>query len=136
MACGGGFRNARGFVPAGRLPGRDILVVTMTASIVKLAATALAALPIKYLATLLGVDNETVLRWFILVVALLLDPGRGAPAARGDAGPMIAVKSLVSGRSAASPVPSQDWPRPNDALVLRFLLPGTTFAPRLRPHGI
>jgi hypothetical protein len=27
-----------------------------------------------YLATLLGADNETVLRWFILVVALLLDP--------------------------------------------------------------
>ena len=30
--------------------------------------------PVKYLATLIGADNETVLRWFILVVALLLDP--------------------------------------------------------------
>jgi len=30
--------------------------------------------PVKYLATLLGVANEMVLRWFILVVALLLDP--------------------------------------------------------------
>jgi hypothetical protein len=30
--------------------------------------------PVKYVATLLGADNETVLRWFILVVALLLDP--------------------------------------------------------------
>jgi hypothetical protein len=30
--------------------------------------------PVRYLATLLGADNETVLRWFILVVALLLDP--------------------------------------------------------------
>src|SRR5260221_6146963 len=30
--------------------------------------------PVKYLATLIGADNEAVLRWFILVVALLLDP--------------------------------------------------------------
>jgi hypothetical protein len=30
--------------------------------------------PVRYLAMLLGADNETVLRWFILVVALLLDP--------------------------------------------------------------
>ena len=30
--------------------------------------------PVRYLAGLLGGDNETVLRWFILVVALLLDP--------------------------------------------------------------
>ncbi len=30
--------------------------------------------PVKYLATLLGADNETVLRWFILVVACMLDP--------------------------------------------------------------
>jgi hypothetical protein len=29
--------------------------------------------PLRYLA-LLGANNETVLRWFILVVALLLDP--------------------------------------------------------------
>jgi hypothetical protein len=28
---------------------------------------------VRYLATLIGADNETVLRWFILVVALLLD---------------------------------------------------------------
>jgi hypothetical protein len=30
--------------------------------------------PVKYLATLLGAQDENVLRWFILVVALLLDP--------------------------------------------------------------
>jgi hypothetical protein len=30
--------------------------------------------PVRYLATLLGADSEGVLRWFILVVALLLDP--------------------------------------------------------------
>jgi hypothetical protein len=30
--------------------------------------------PAKYLAALLGADSETVLRWFVLVVALLLDP--------------------------------------------------------------
>jgi len=30
--------------------------------------------PMRYLATLIGADNETVLRWFILAVALLLDP--------------------------------------------------------------
>ena len=30
--------------------------------------------PVRYLATLIGADNETVLRWFILVVAVLLDP--------------------------------------------------------------
>jgi hypothetical protein len=30
---------------------------------------------VRYLASLLGADNETVLRWFILVVALLLDLG-------------------------------------------------------------
>jgi hypothetical protein len=30
--------------------------------------------PVKYLATLLGVAEEVVLRWFNLIVALLLDP--------------------------------------------------------------
>jgi len=30
--------------------------------------------PVKYLATLLGAGNEEILRWFILVVASLLDP--------------------------------------------------------------
>ena len=30
--------------------------------------------PIKYLATLLGAGDQDVLRWFILVVACLLDP--------------------------------------------------------------
>jgi hypothetical protein len=30
--------------------------------------------PLKYLAALLGADDEEVLRWFILGVALLLDP--------------------------------------------------------------
>jgi hypothetical protein len=30
--------------------------------------------PVRYLATLVGVDSETALRWFVLVVALLLDP--------------------------------------------------------------
>jgi len=30
--------------------------------------------PVKYLATLIGVEDEAVLRWFILVVAILLDP--------------------------------------------------------------
>jgi hypothetical protein len=29
--------------------------------------------PVRYLATLLGADSETALRWFVLVVALLLD---------------------------------------------------------------
>ena|SRR5258708_3721725 len=30
--------------------------------------------PVRYLATLLGAADEVVFRWFILVVALLLDP--------------------------------------------------------------
>ncbi len=30
--------------------------------------------PVKYLATLLGQADEAVLQWFILVVAILLDP--------------------------------------------------------------
>ncbi len=30
--------------------------------------------PVRYLATLVGQAGEVVLRWFILVVALLLDP--------------------------------------------------------------
>jgi hypothetical protein len=30
--------------------------------------------PVRYLATLMGQPDEVVLRWFILVVALLLDP--------------------------------------------------------------
>ena len=30
--------------------------------------------PVRYLATLLGADSEAVLRMFILVIALLLDP--------------------------------------------------------------
>jgi hypothetical protein len=30
--------------------------------------------PVRYLAMLLGADSETALRWFVLVVALLLDP--------------------------------------------------------------
>jgi hypothetical protein len=37
--------------------------------------------PVRDLATLIGADNETVLRWFILVVALLLDPAAVAVAA-------------------------------------------------------
>jgi hypothetical protein len=30
--------------------------------------------PVRYLATLVGADGETALRWFVLVVTLLLDP--------------------------------------------------------------
>jgi len=30
--------------------------------------------PVRYLATLLGASDQSVLRWFVLVVALLLDP--------------------------------------------------------------
>jgi hypothetical protein len=30
--------------------------------------------PVRYLATLLGADSENILRWFILAIALLLDP--------------------------------------------------------------
>jgi len=30
--------------------------------------------PIRYLATLLGANDQDVLRWFILLVAMLLDP--------------------------------------------------------------
>ena len=30
--------------------------------------------PVRYLATLLGLTDEQTMRWFILVVALLLDP--------------------------------------------------------------
>ena len=30
--------------------------------------------PVRYLALLLGANDQDVLRWFILVVALLLDP--------------------------------------------------------------
>jgi hypothetical protein len=30
--------------------------------------------PVRYLATLLGAEGDDVLRWFILAVALLLDP--------------------------------------------------------------
>jgi hypothetical protein len=30
--------------------------------------------PVRYLATLLGAGDQDVLRWFILVIALLLDP--------------------------------------------------------------
>jgi hypothetical protein len=30
--------------------------------------------PVRYLATLIGSTNERTLRWFILAVALLLDP--------------------------------------------------------------
>jgi hypothetical protein len=38
--------------------------------------------PINYLATLLGADTETALRWFVLVVALL-DPAAVAIAGSG-----------------------------------------------------
>lgn len=30
--------------------------------------------PVRYLAALIGAEDETVMRWFILMVALLLDP--------------------------------------------------------------
>jgi hypothetical protein len=32
--------------------------------------------PVRYLAAVLGTNDESVLRYFILAVALLLDPGR------------------------------------------------------------
>ena len=38
----------------------------------------------RYLATLIGADNETVLRWFILVFALLLDPAAVALGSDAD----------------------------------------------------
>jgi hypothetical protein len=47
--------------------------------------------PVRYLATLIGADNETVLRWFILVVALLLDPA--AVALGSDADTVLSAKS-------------------------------------------
>jgi len=31
--------------------------------------------PVRYLATLIGVNDNTMMRWFILTDALLLDPG-------------------------------------------------------------
>jgi hypothetical protein len=37
--------------------------------------------PARYLATLIGADNETVLRWFILIVALLLEQAPGPKSA-------------------------------------------------------
>jgi hypothetical protein len=40
--------------------------------------------PVRHLATLIGADNQTVLRWSILVVALLLDPGPGLATVGGD----------------------------------------------------
>jgi hypothetical protein len=46
---------------------------------------------VRYLATLIGADNETVLRWFILVVALLLDPA--AVALGSDADTVLSAKS-------------------------------------------
>jgi hypothetical protein len=44
---------------------------------------------VRYLATLLGADGETALRWFMLVVALLLDSAAvllllAAPSGRHD----------------------------------------------------
>ena len=51
------------------------LKVEKAADPVVLARAAEADLgPVRYPATLIGADNETVLRWWILVVALLLDP--------------------------------------------------------------
>ncbi len=38
------------------------------------AKAAADAGPVRYLATLIGIDQETVTRWFILCVALTLDP--------------------------------------------------------------
>jgi hypothetical protein len=34
--------------------------------------------PVRYLATLIGQPDAVIIRWFILAVALLLDPGRRA----------------------------------------------------------
>ena len=41
--------------------------------------------PVRYLATLLGAGDQEVLRWFILVIAVLLDSSGGPAAAGGDA---------------------------------------------------
>jgi hypothetical protein len=38
--------------------------------------------PVRYLASLLGADSETAMRWFVLVVALLLDPAAVLPCSR------------------------------------------------------
>jgi hypothetical protein len=48
--------------------------------------------PVKYVATLLGADNETVLRWFILVVALNARPRRCLAAPGGDADTAISAR--------------------------------------------
>jgi hypothetical protein len=52
--------------------------------------------PVKYVATLLGADNETVLRWFILVAAL--NARRCLAALGGDADTAIS-----AGRRAGGP---------------------------------
>jgi hypothetical protein len=38
--------------------------------------------PVRYLATLLGAGDQDVMRWFILVVASLLDPAAVPPVSR------------------------------------------------------
>jgi hypothetical protein len=66
---------------------------------------------VRYLATLIGAGNETVLRWFILVVALLLDPA--AVALGSDADTVLSAKSQdgVQGvRRAGEAVGNQNRP--------------------------
>ena len=54
--------------------------------------------PVKYLAILLGTGDEDLLRYFILVVALLLDPARRAPALGSDADASGSAKAQDGGQ--------------------------------------
>jgi hypothetical protein len=45
--------------------------------------------PVLYLATLLGAGEEDMLRWFILILAVLLGPDGGAVALGGDADTVV-----------------------------------------------
>jgi hypothetical protein len=72
--------------------------------------------PVRHLAALLGATDEKVMRWFILVVALLLDPAAVPLLLGGDF-----TTQAITGRGSrppAVPSPQTIWPPAAAAVAL------------------
>jgi hypothetical protein len=56
--------------------------------------------PVRYLATLVGANSETAMRWFVLVVALLLDPAAVLLLLASSSAPTLSISPALRARRA------------------------------------